>query len=133
MNNALYQLLALLFNAFPVPQTETGTLESVRYTGELVEEGWSILIFPEGERTLTGAIGRFFSGSGHDGFRLRIPVVPIRLSGVDLVWHRNSKWPRFSHAFRRDAVEVRFGAPIYPDAKSYLEITQQVEDSVRGL
>jgi long-chain acyl-CoA synthetase len=133
MNNALYQLLALLFNAFPVPQTETGTLESVRYTGELVEEGWSILIFPEGERTLTGAIGRFYPGVGMMASRLRIPVVPIRLSGVDLVWHRGSKWPHFSRAFGADPVEVRFGAPIYSGAKSYSEITEQVEDSVRRL
>jgi 1-acyl-sn-glycerol-3-phosphate acyltransferase len=26
---------------------------------ELVEQGWSILIFPEGERTLTGDVSRF--------------------------------------------------------------------------
>jgi len=79
---ALYRLLALLFNAFPVPQTETGTRESVRYMGELVEEGWSILIFPEGERTLTGAIGHFYPGVGMIASRLRVPVVPIRLTGL---------------------------------------------------
>ena len=133
MNNALYRLLALLFNAFPVPQTETGTFESVRYAGELVEEGWSILIFPEGERTWTGAIGRFYPGVGMMASRLRIPVVPIRLSGVDRVWHRGSKWPRFSHAFGADAVEVRFGAPIHPGTKTYSEITEQVEEAVRRL
>ncbi|HTS49322.1 MAG TPA: AMP-binding protein, partial [Bryobacteraceae bacterium] len=47
----LYWLITILFNAFPMPQTETGARETIRYTGELVEEGWSILIFPEGERT----------------------------------------------------------------------------------
>lgn len=52
-----------------MPQTETGVFESVRYVGELVEEGWSILIFPEGERTWTGAIGRFYPGVGMLAFR----------------------------------------------------------------
>jgi long-chain acyl-CoA synthetase len=82
---------------------------------------------------LTGAIGRFYPGVGMMASRLRIPVVPIRLSGVDLVWHRGSKWPHFSRAFGADPVEVRFGAPIYSGAKSYSEITEQVEDSVRRL
>jgi long-chain acyl-CoA synthetase len=132
-NGALYQLLALLFNAFPVPQTETGTLESVRYMGELVEDGWSILIFPEGERTLTGAIGRFYPGVGMMASRLRIPVVPIRLSGVDRVWHRSSKWPRIIPPQKTGAVEVKFGAPIHPGTKSYTEITEQVEEAVRRL
>lgn len=133
LNGILYQLLALLFNAFPVPQTETGTFESVRYTGELVEEGWSVLIFPEGERTWTGAIGRFYPGVGMIASRLRIPVVPVRLCGVDRVWHRGAKWPRFSHLFHANAVVVRFGSPINPGSKSYSEITQQVEEAVRGL
>jgi long-chain acyl-CoA synthetase len=132
-NGALYGLLALLFNTFPVPQTETGTFESVRYMGELVEEGWSILIFPEGERSWTGTIGRFLPGVGMIASRLRVPVVPVRLLGVDRVWQRGSKWPRFSHAFGTGAVEVRFGAPISPGAKSYSAIAEQVEDSVRRL
>ena len=38
--------------------------------GELAEEGWSILIFPEGERSVTGEIGRFLPGVGMIASRL---------------------------------------------------------------
>ena len=93
INSVLYWLLTLLFNAFPIPQTETGARESIRYMGELVEEGWSILIFPEGERTITGAIGHFLPGVGLIASRLQVPVVPIRLEGLDKVWHRTAKFP----------------------------------------
>lgn len=133
MNGVLYDLLALVFNAFPVPQTETGALESVRYTGELVEEGWSILIFPEGERTLSGAIGRFYPGVGMMAARLRIPVVPVRLCGVDRVWPRNVAWPRVLRARGSTPVEVRLGAPIYPSDLPYTAIAGQVEKAVRSL
>jgi len=133
MNSTLYQLLSLLFNAFPVPQTETGTFESVRYMGELIEDGWSILIFPEGERTLTGAIGRFYPGVGMMASRLRVPIVPIRLSGVDQVWHRKSTWPRFRWGSGTGCVKVRFGAALYPGAESYQTIAEQVEAAVRRL
>ena len=91
-NSTLYWLVTLFANAFPIPQTETGARESIRYAGELVEEGWSILIFPEGERTVTGEIGRFLPGVGLMAARLELPVVPIRLKGLDQVWHRYAKF-----------------------------------------
>jgi 1-acyl-sn-glycerol-3-phosphate acyltransferase len=65
--------------------------------------------------------------------RLRIPVVPIRLSGVDQVWHRTSKAPRFSRAFRANAVKVRFGRPIHPGLRPYSTIAGEVEEAVRRL
>jgi hypothetical protein len=37
----------------PLPQTAAGASQSLRYIGEQVSEGWSILFFPEGERTET--------------------------------------------------------------------------------
>ena len=126
-NSFLYWLIALLFNGFPIPQTEAGAGESIRYMGELVEEGWSILIFPEGERTVTGEIGRFFPGVGMIASRLRLQVVPIRLRGFDRVLPRNAKWP---HPGR---VEVSFGPPIQLHEDSYPALARRVEEAVRDL
>jgi len=126
-NSFLYWLIALLFNGFPIPQTEAGAGESIRHMGELVEEGWSILIFPEGERSTTGEIGRFFPGVGMIASRLRLPVVPIRLRGFDRVLPRNAKWP---HSGR---VEVSFGAPIPLQGDSYPALARRVEEAVRNL
>ncbi len=126
-NSFLYWLIALLFNGFPIPQTEAGAGESIRYMGELVEEGWSILIFPEGERTTTGEIGRFFPGVGMIASRLRLSVVPIRLRGFDRVLPRNAKWPHPGW------VELSFGAPIPPQGDSYPALAQRVEEAVRNL
>ena len=69
-NSFLYWLIALLFNGFPIPQTEAGAGESIRYMGELVEEGWSILIFPEGERSTTGEIRSILSRCRNDRLAL---------------------------------------------------------------
>lgn len=126
-NSFLYWLIAILFNGFPIPQTEVGAGESIRYMGELVEEGWSILIFPEGERSVTGEIGRFFPGVGMIASRLRLSVVPIRLRGLDRVLPRNATWPRPGR------VEVRFGAPIQLQGDSYPELARRVEAAVRDL
>ena len=125
--SALYGLLTLLFNAFPLPQIETGARESIRYMGDLVEEGWSILIFPEGERTITGAMGRFLPGIGLIASRLQLPVVPIRLQGLDKVWHRASTlpWP--------GSVEVKFGAPASLKGESYAAMASRLEEIIRNL
>lgn len=127
MNSLVYRLLTILFNAFPIPQAETGTRQSIRYVGELVEEGWSVLIFPEGERTLTGDIGQFHPGVAMIASRMHVPVVPIRLIGLDRVLHRDKKWPR------RGPVEVRIGAPILLCGESYPALAKQVEEAVRAL
>lgn len=126
-NSVLYGLVTLLFNGFPIPQTEMGARQSIRYAGELTEEGWSILIFPEGERTLTGGIGPFYPGIAMIASRLQIPVVPVRLRGVDRVLPRHAKWPRAG------VVEVSFGKPILLEGESYPALARRVEEAVRGL
>lgn len=127
LNSLIYRLVTVIFNGFPIPQSETGTRQSFRYMGELVAEGWSVLIFPEGERTLTGEIGHFFPGVGMIASRMRIPVVPIRLVGLDRVLHRGSA------RFHRGPVEVRIGAPMRLAGNSYSVLAKQVEDAVRAL
>jgi hypothetical protein len=39
-----YYLAALVFNAFPLPQREAGARQTLRYMGELLESGFSVLI-----------------------------------------------------------------------------------------
>ena len=78
-----YYLAALAFNAFPLPQREAGARQTLRYMGELVDAGYSILIFPEGHHTDTGGIDRFKAGIGMIAARLNVTVVPVRLEGVE--------------------------------------------------
>ena len=92
-NSLNYYLASLFFNAFPLPQREAGTRQTLRYIGELVGEGYSILIFPEGRRTENGEISRFQPGVGMIAARLDVPVVPVRLEGLDRVLHHTWKVP----------------------------------------
>lgn len=122
-----YYLAALLFNAFPLPQREAGARQTLRYMGELVENGFSVLIFPEGHHTDTGEFDRFRAGIGMIASRLDVPVVPVRLEGVDRVLHRT--W----HMARPGHVRVTFGAPMRLAGADYEALAKQVEDAVRSL
>jgi long-chain acyl-CoA synthetase len=122
-----YHLAALFFNAFPLPQREAGARQSLRYIGDLVSEGWSVLIYPEGRISDTGRIDRFQAGVGMIGARLRVPVVPVRLDGVDRVLHRTWRMAR------RGAVTVTFGEPILLRGEDHAGLAQRVERAVKAL
>ncbi len=122
-----YYLAAFFFNAFPLPQREAGARQTLRYIGEVTGDGYSILIFPEGVRSQTGAIAPFMGGIGMIGSRLDLPVIPVRLTGVHEILHTTSKMARP----RR--VEVRFGAPLRLKGEDYAALAKQVEDAVRAL
>jgi long-chain acyl-CoA synthetase len=126
-NSLNYYLAALVFQAFPLPQREAGTRDALRYAGELASEGKCIVIFPEGKRTDAGEIAPFQAGVGMLAARLRIPVVPVRLEGLERVLHKSAKFAT------PGKVRVRFGAAIRAEGDDYAGIAKQIEDAVRRL
>ena len=126
-NGLNYYLASLFFNAFPIPQREAGTRHTLRYIGQLLGEGQSLLIFPEGKRTMAGEINPFRAGIGMIGARLGVPVVPVRLVGVDRELHQTAKFPT------RGRVTVRFGPPLRLEGDDYAALAGQVEAAVQRL
>jgi len=117
----------LVFNGFTVPQQEAGIRQSIRHMGNLVSDGWSLLIFPEGERTRTGAIQPFQPGVGMIASRLRLPLIPIRLRGVDRVL------PRGSRVVHPGPVEVSFGPPMELAGDDFAALADKVRAQVSAL
>jgi long-chain acyl-CoA synthetase len=126
-NSLNYYLSALFFNAFPLPQREAGTRQTLRYIGALFAEGYSLLIFPEGKRTTDGQLNPFRGGIGMIGARLDVPVIPVGISGLDKVLHQTSKMATPGPA------RIRFGAPLRLQGDDYAALAKQVEDAVRLL
>ena len=126
-NSANYYLASLFFNAFPLPQRESGTRQTLRYIGQLVTQGYSILIYPEGRRTQEGELGRFQPGAAMIAARLEVPVVPVRLVGLDRVLHQSWKFPK------RGPVRVTFGAPMSLKGNDYAEMAARLEAAVGAL
>jgi len=104
-NSLNYYLAALFFNAFPIPQREAGARQTLRYIGELVAHNSSVLIYPEGRRSENGEVGRFMPGIGMIASRLGVPVVPVRIVGVDKVLHQT--WRMARHLWKSCALERR--------------------------
>jgi long-chain acyl-CoA synthetase len=119
-----YWLLTALFNVFPLPHAR-GFRRSFAHAGEAMDEGYSVLIFPEGMRSRTGTMGRFRAGIGLLARETEAAVVPVGLRGL----YEARGW------FRSGRIEVRVGRPIAAanDATDAAELTARLEAAVRGL
>ena len=126
-SSANYYLASLFFNAFPLPQRELGARQALRYIGEIVDQGYSILIFPEGKRTDQGEIIQFQPGVGMIASRLGLPVVPIRLAGLERILHHSWRFPQ------KGTARVVFGPAMSLKGNDYAQLAARVEAAVRHL
>ena len=126
-NSLNYYLSTGLFNAFPLPQRETGTRHALRYAGELVGAGNSLMIFPEGKRTSGDDIGPFQPGVAMIAERLGVPVVPVRLRGLGAVLGVGQTMARPGR------VRVRFGPRVCPQGSNHRNMAAKLEETVRNL
>ena len=100
----------------------------MRFAGSLADQGYSILIFPEGRLTHDGAMEPFKPGVGLLAKRLELPVVPIHLDGLFAILSYRDRWPE------PGPVRVRVGKPIrFDESESFENAARRVEAAVRDL
>ncbi|MCA9279998.1 MAG: 1-acyl-sn-glycerol-3-phosphate acyltransferase [Phycisphaeraceae bacterium] len=61
----------------------------------LLEDGWPILVFPEGARTKDGGMVEFQRGILLLLKRANCPIVPVAIEGFYDTWPKHKKLPRF--------------------------------------
>lgn len=83
----------LAFNVYLISDDPSRAQEALRHAGLLADHGYSTLLFPEGERTLDGALQPFRPGVGVMVERLQLPVVPLWIRGLFEVWPRTQRRP----------------------------------------
>ena len=100
---------AVLINALPFDRKVNGA-ESLSACAELLKNDGNVLIlFPEGTRTTTGAMGRFRSGIGRLVAGTDLPVVPCHLEGGLRAWPKGKLLPRPRQVHLRIGAARRFG------------------------
>ena len=131
------------WNAWPVKRGGADA-SAIRRCSWLLRRSQTLVLFPEGTRSKTGATARFRPGVGLLSTTNRTPVVPVCLTGVDnsnVSYWTDRDFVR--QGFRRKPVgstriTVTFGEPLSPagfssDRRGYIELTQAVEQRVREL
>jgi len=121
-----YEYGTAVLNLFPLPQSG-GFREALYFMGRLADKDLSILLFPEGRRSQDGRLLPFQQGLGIMVKELYVPVVPVKISGMENVFPRGTGWPK------RGKVTVVFGKPLYFTQESPAEIVEIARAAVEGL
>ena len=84
-----------------------------------IEDGWSLLIYPEGGRSEDGWVTRFEAGGAYLAARTGTPVVPVHVEGPGRIW------PKGASRITPGRTTITFGRPITPpstrDARDFAE------------
>jgi 1-acyl-sn-glycerol-3-phosphate acyltransferase len=100
-------LSALAIGAIPIERTKV-TRRSAALAVELIDEGWSMLIFPEGGRSPDGWGQPFRAGAAYLAVKCGVPVVPVHVEGTGRILRKGRKAPTPS------TTRITFGAPLHP-------------------
>ena len=118
---------ALVLNAFPVARNVAGR-QSADLARELIEDGWSLVIFPEGGRSPDGWGQPFKGGAAYLSIRTGAPVVPVFIEGAGSILGKGMKRPK------PGKTTVTFGAPLWPAGdESTRHFNERIEQAVTVL
>ena len=100
-----YWLITALFNVFPLPQG-AGFRRSFAHAGAALDDGMSVILFPEGRRSADATLAPFQSGIGLLARESAAPVLPVALIGLGEIKQRRQRW------FRPGTVTIRVADPM---------------------
>ena len=109
------------------PKKIQKTYENAR---KILQEGYSVTVFPEGARTFTGHMGKFKKGAFALADELQLPVVPLTINGSFDILPRMKGLVNF---INWHPLQLTIHQPIYPVGKGpeNVEATmRQAYDSV---
>jgi len=119
---------ALVFNTFPIERS--GGKRATLTARRLLEEGWNLLVFPEGTRSKDGWVGRWRHGAARLATEHGVPLIPVAIRGTYAAMPRGRSWPRKG----RMPVSVRFGRALWPgDGEDFGSVSRRVQQELARL
>ena len=112
---------------FPLPQ-KSGFRESFAHAGRAMDEGFHVLVFPEGRRSPDGELHSFQTGAGLLWKELHTAALPVYLAGVGRLKAQGSGW------FRSGQIVIRIGKLEKLDkAMGAIEASRKLGQAVKAL
>ncbi|HYB31244.1 MAG TPA: lysophospholipid acyltransferase family protein [Solirubrobacteraceae bacterium] len=129
-NRLVASAVSLIFNTVPIERRRGGSMsKNGGHLDRLLDQGWSLLLYPEGTRSRDGMPGPLRRGAAVLAAAHHLTIVPIRVTGTAEAMPPGRFWPsrrRATTVSRRHRIEVAFGEPITATADA-----DQVMEAVR--
>lgn len=118
---------ALVLNAIPIERSKVGR-RSATEAAELIDDGWNMIIFPEGGRSPDGWGHPFRGGAAYLAIKCGVPIVPVHLAGTGRVLPKGRNRPRPTRTV------VTFGTPIHAtEGERSQTLNARLESAVAAL
>jgi long-chain acyl-CoA synthetase len=98
-----------------------------------LRHGMSLVLYPEGERSIDGTPKAFKKGAAILSIHLQVPIVPIAVDGIYDAWPRGKPFQKFA------PLKVKFGKPMLlpPESQAseeaYAKLTAELRVRVVGM
>ncbi|MEY4360948.1 MAG: hypothetical protein RL391_254 [Actinomycetota bacterium] len=120
-------MAALSLNAIPIDREVTGR-KSSDMIRRLVEDGWSLVIYPEGGRSPDGWGQEFKGGAAYLSSRTGAPVVPVFIDGTGAIFGKGMTRPKAG------TTKVVFGQPMMAgEGENTRRFSARIEAAVTAL
>jgi long-chain acyl-CoA synthetase len=117
-------LAELTFNTFPLPRANgQGIKYGLDFMGSLIDEGYSIVVFPEGAMSKDGNLLSLKKGAGLMAVEMRCSIIPVKITGTSEIVPYCKILPR-----KIGRVVIKFGKPINFDLhQPYEKVAERIE------
>jgi 1-acyl-sn-glycerol-3-phosphate acyltransferase len=130
-NRLVASAVSLIFNTVPIERKGGGGLsKDGSHLDSLLDEGWNLLLYPEGTRSRGGTPGRVRRGAAVLAAAHNLTIVPIRVTGTAAAMPPGRLWPKRLHGrmvSRRHPITVSFGEPIPPNGGDTAALIERVQ------
>ncbi|MEI6736722.1 MAG: lysophospholipid acyltransferase family protein [Actinomycetes bacterium] len=129
------RITVLLVNAIPIERHKVNR-QSAAQAIEILNQGWDLLIYPEGGRTPTGPMLEFKGGAAYLAERSNAVVVPTFMIGAGEWLSHYAKAPIYLEMAKkwRSPVTVAFGPPLaIEEGENIRRFGQRIQDAVIDL
>ncbi len=136
-NRLVASIVSLIFNTTPIDRHGGGLSKNGGHLDKLLDEGWNLLLYPEGTRSRSGVPGPIRRGAAVLAASHEVKIIPIRVTGTNAAMPPGRVWPKRLRAkpvSKRHRVTVSFGEPIGPtgDTAEMIQTVQSFFDSASG-
>jgi 1-acyl-sn-glycerol-3-phosphate acyltransferase len=119
-------------SAFPVQKFGGPIRHTLELVADLLEQGWYVLISPEGERSKDGNLQEFRRGAAVMAVETGVPVYPVKVEGYRDLYPKAGE--NFDFPTGQGRVTLRFGKPLrFDPGVSYDEANKQLRSRLERL
>ncbi|MPZ13138.1 MAG: AMP-binding protein [Chloroflexi bacterium] len=119
-------LAALAAQAFSFAKSGGTALAGLEELGRWLDDGYAVIISPEGEPELDGALRPFLNGTGLMAVEMRVPIVPFKLEHYHRLFPRDQSFPYLPN--KPGTVRLIVGEPLtLPKGTTYRDATEAAE------